>query len=62
MPKHKPYDETHFQGVISIERTLEVGLHEGRIGVQIAKDGRIWICVDGMALIRFRPTTQSKEV
>jgi len=24
-------------------------------GVQIARDGRVWICVDGVAFIRFLP-------
>ena len=56
MPKHKPYNETHFQGVITFEQNLKVGLHEGDIGVQIAEDGRIWICIDGVALIRFKPS------
>jgi hypothetical protein len=31
------------------------------IGVQIAPDGRIWVCIDGKAFIRFKPFRPKKE-
>ena len=46
--------ETHMEGSISIESDLSVGVISGDLGIQIASDGRIWICVDGKSLLRFR--------
>lgn len=49
----KEYPETHQQGFIFIEQDLKKGVIEGDIGIQIAKDGRIWICINSKAVIRF---------
>jgi len=49
----KPY-ETHQTGFLSIEKKIE-GNHEVDFGIQIAEDGRVWICIDGEAFIRFNP-------
>lgn len=59
----KPYKETHQQGRISIEKEIPVGIREADVGIQIASDGRIWVCVDGIAFIRFTPfrTESQKE-
>ena len=51
----KEYPETHAQGLITFEQNIKVGGVKGDFGIQIAKDGRVWVCVDGAALIRFRP-------
>jgi len=51
----KEYKETHQEGFISIEQDLLMGIKQGDFGIQIEKDGRIWICIDGIAAIRFRP-------
>jgi len=53
--KIKPYEETQQHGYISFEKDIKIGMVEGIFGIQIAKDGRVWICVDGEALIRFKP-------
>ena len=57
----KEYQETHQTGVITLENIpdeliLERGM-VGDFGVQIAEDGRIWLCIDGLAFVRFTPTT-----
>ena len=52
----KSYPETHQRGSLSIEQSLASGLKDCDFGIQIAKDGRVWICVDGIAFIRFKPT------
>jgi hypothetical protein len=52
------YAETHLQGHISIEQPLKAGLIKGDFGVQIAEDGRVWICIDGIAAIRFKPFSE----
>jgi streptogramin lyase len=52
------YNEQHAIGHLSIENVeliLEMDKMNSDIGVQIAKDGRIWICINGIAFIRFRP-------
>lgn len=51
----KAYPETHQKGIISIETIPEKKLFEGDLGVQIADDGRVWICINGIAFLRFRP-------
>ena len=51
----KAHEEIHQQGIISIEQALPIGIIKGDIGIQKAIDGRIWICIDGIATIRFRP-------
>jgi len=56
----KPYPELHQEGIISIEylppelELKEGTIIEGDFGIQVASDGRIWICVNGISLIRFR--------
>lgn len=51
----KEYPETHQTGLITIEKRLKKGGIVGDFGIQIAMDGRIWICIDGVAAIRFKP-------
>ena len=51
-------DETHQQGYLSIEN-LEIIQQSNKqdcdVGLQVSSDGRIWLCVDGIAFIRFKP-------
>lgn len=55
----KELKETHQQGTISIENLeLHLANHKaktwkGDFGIHIASDGRIWICLDGIAFLRF---------
>lgn len=57
----KDYPETHQKGYISFEQEIKPGMIEGDIGIQIAKDGRIWVCINGQALIRFLPEFKQKK-
>lgn len=55
----KPYPETQQHGVISIEnmpKELYLGHMAGDLGIQIAEDGRVWVCINGAAFLRFKPT------
>ena len=60
--------ETHMSGMISIENKDTVLNKEnefgqmiiGDLGIQIATDGRIWICINGISFLRFKPL--QKEV
>lgn len=40
-----------------IDRLRDAAAHGIRVdvGLQVSMDGRIWLCVDGMAFIRFKP-------
>ena len=49
------YPETHQEGILSIEKAFSTGMHSCDVGIQIAPDGRIWLCVNGEAYIRFKP-------
>lgn len=51
----KELKETHLQGFLSIEADIKSSLNCD-FGIQISTDGRVWICVDGIAFIRFKPT------
>ena len=60
MKKSKEYPETHQHGTISIENsffdlTKSHFVATGDLGVQIARDGRVWICINGVAFLRFQP-------
>ena len=48
------YDEIHQTGHITVEKNME-SVIEGDIGIQISADGRIWVCINGQAAIRFTP-------
>ena len=66
----KEYPETHQQGLISLENADSFPLRnwqdmkstyiKGDFGIQIAKDGRVWICIDGIAFLRFSPHPNGK--
>ena len=57
----KAYKEIHQQGNISVEKELKRGLIKGDFGIQISSDGRVWICIDSIATIRFKPAINLKE-
>ena len=45
-------------GHLSIENSVDVAmmdLQDCEVGIQLSADGRIWLCVNGTALIRFKP-------
>jgi len=54
----KDFPETHKQGLLSIENLEHIqamNKMDCDVGVQIAYDGRIWLCVNDVAFIRFKP-------
>lgn len=61
----KAIPEFHQQGTISFENLdihhMEVNGLSGfsytnyDLGVQVAADGRVWICINGIAFLRFSP-------
>ena len=53
----KEYPVRYQKGILSIENKVACNLHgkEVELGVQVAHDGRVWVCVNGQAFIRFKP-------
>jgi len=64
MKKIKEYKEIHQIGTIYLENMpkelKDSTIMKGDIGVQIAPDGRIWICINHMAFLRFSPHPNGK--
>ena len=54
MAKLKEMPETHLRGSLSIE-TIPKLTSDCDFGIQIADDGRVWVCINGLAFIRFKP-------
>lgn len=59
----KEVKEFHQTGMLSIENLhiLELDHSCIDVGLQVAKDGRIWLCVNGQSLIRFKPRREKNE-
>jgi len=55
----EPYEVLHQDGLLSVEMDLPKGNYIGDVGIQIARDGRIWLCFNGGAFIRFKPMTET---
>ena len=61
--KQRAFPETHRQGHVSVENLdfiKEMDLQDADFGIQICIDGRVWVCINGIAFIRFKPAI--KEV
>ena len=62
----KDYPETHKRGHISMENMpdelIEKASMDGDFGIHIAEDGRVWVCIDGIAFIRFLPDIKDSVV
>ena len=55
---NQDFPETHKQGHVSLENKEmieQMNLHDCDFGVQISHDGRVWVCINGIAFIRFKP-------
>lgn len=65
-PKLLPnLNETHIRGHVSLENPEDADMAlsaasegDGSVdfGIQINEDGRVWICINGIAFLRFKPT------
>lgn len=56
----KDYPEVHQEGYLSVEQTLDIGMKECCFGIQVSSDGRVWICINGQAFLRFKPFLKSE--
>lgn len=68
MNKFPEMPETHSVGLVSIENIkyiteLLTGVHNMQradLGIQIAPDGRVWVCINGRAVLRFKPAMKTE--
>jgi hypothetical protein len=56
--------ETHQRGMLTIENwenlLMNVDLMNCDFGLQTHDDGRVWVCLNGIAFLRFKPTKEDK--
>jgi hypothetical protein len=55
----RTFPEKHWRGSVGIENLefiKEMVLSDADFGVQIASNGQVWVCVNGIAFVRFKPT------
>ena len=56
--------EIHQQGSLSIENVehvlMDVDLMKCDLGLQTHSDGRVWVCINGVAFLRFKPCVSEK--
>ena len=56
----KALKETHVRGFLSVEAHI-TSLLDCDFGIQIAEDGRVWIYLNGAALLKFKPHPKKGE-
>jgi hypothetical protein len=67
----KEYPETHQDGSISLENPSSIfdviitrawkPVIQGDLGIQIAEDGRVWVCINGISFLRSNPTIEKEK-
>jgi hypothetical protein len=70
MKKIKAYPETHQEGLVEVEN-LDIiffnfhqtpyFLENADVGVKVSEDGRVWICINGVAFLRFKPIEKKEQ-
>jgi len=60
--KFKEMKEVHCKGMISIETIPDLPIKNGDLGIQISDDGRVWICINGVAFLRFKPEYKKENI
>jgi hypothetical protein len=54
--------EIHQQGLLSMENLesiQNIDMLDCDFGLQTATDGRVWVCINGIAFLRFKPERRS---
>jgi len=45
---------------VDLRELMQSVAFKGDFGIQIAKDGRVWVCINGLAFLRFSPHPNGK--
>jgi len=56
LPEIKPTYQTGSLSIENLDVILELDRTRVNFGIQTAPNGKVWICVNGIALVRFTPT------
>ena len=59
----KEYKEKHQQGTVLLENREQFPLSiykNADLGLAVAPDGRVWVCINGIAFLRFSPHPDGK--
>jgi len=65
--KVKPYNVQIDDGVISLENDVfkkkdhQIRVMDCDFGIQVAEDGRVWICINGISFLRFIPKIKKRR-
>ena len=57
----KHYRTFHQKGTLSIEQELQKGIHHCDLGIAFDSQGKIWLCMDNKAIMRFQPFKSKKR-
>lgn len=60
----KEVPETHVKGAMEVcNRDIinQLDWENVDFGLQVAWDGRVWVCINGIAFIRFKPTAKERS-
>lgn len=58
------FPETHQTGFVQIHNRDIIDqqdLGSADFGLQVASDGRVWVCINGVAFIRFKPNRAASQ-
>lgn len=50
--------EIHATGFVQLHNhdlIEQMDLQDADLGLQVARDGRLWVCINGVAFLRFKP-------
>ena len=54
----KEFGPLYQQGMVTLDvdpQHLKMDLTDALFGIQVSADGRVWVCVNGMSWLRFKP-------
>lgn len=60
----KEYPLLNQKGYISFENDASYkggNLIKGILGIQVAANGKVWVCVNGVSILRFRPELKKED-
>lgn len=51
----KHYHEFHQKGPLSIEQDMQKGIYHCDLGIAFDSEGKLWLCMNHQAILRFKP-------
>jgi len=60
----KEMEETHCKGTLEIHddwKRFTDDITDCDLGLQVSYDGRVWLCINGIVFVRFKPNMEEKD-